>query len=143
VCAAANETVVFASKRWTLFPSVFMGQQASKDFCTSTGGKLITVRTEAERTALAAKLVAYDKSVWIGLQNPGIFPSSTSSEYLWVDTSLTPTEGEKNWADQQPDGDMSGINNGGFCVVADKAAAGKWDDQPCADANIVACEYRE
>jgi hypothetical protein len=125
-----------------------MGQRASRDFCASTGGKLITVRTEAERTALAAKLkdATYARSVWIGLQNPGPFPSSTFGQYLWVDTGLTPTNEEKNWASGQPNGDMSGFNNAGFCVVADKAQdtdAGQWDDQPCADANIVACEYRE
>ncbi|KAL4629352.1 hepatic lectin-like isoform X1 [Arapaima gigas] len=111
------------------FSSSRMSWTRSRDFCTSVGGHLVIINSEAEqafiRTSAAERL-------WTGLSSP-----EARDQWVWLD-NMPMAVGAQFWFREAWRQLSGGSNGGGACASLDVALG--WQRRHCSAVNKFVCE---
>ena len=97
---------------------------AARDACASNGSHLVVISDDEENTAINN---AFSEDVWIGYSD-----AAAEGTFTWVNGSQAPFH--------KFPGGTPPANETEDCVVLTNNAGGTWDDRPCAEEHLFACE---
>ncbi|XP_052441177.1 C-type lectin domain family 4 member F isoform X1 [Carassius gibelio] len=123
----------FERRKYYYFSSEKLNWMESRDYCTRTGGQLVTITGKGDQYNLASKL---KEPHWIGLHD-----LYTEGHWMWVDnTTLT---GETFWHKRtaglsEPDNWTQEDSEGEDCAFLETKS--EWFDAPCSKLKKFICE---
>ncbi|XP_059411328.1 C-type lectin domain family 4 member F-like isoform X2 [Carassius carassius] len=123
----------FERRKYYYFSSEKLNWMESRDYCTRTGGQLVTITGKEDQYNLASKL---KEPHWIGLHD-----LYTEGHWMWVDN--TTLSGEMFWHKRtaglsEPDNWTQEDSDGEDCACLEMKS--EWFDAPCSKLKKFICE---
>ncbi|XP_058850010.1 C-type lectin domain family 4 member E-like isoform X2 [Acipenser ruthenus] len=137
VCKACQVNWVLFNGKCYYFSTDRMNWTSSRDNCTSLGGHLVIIESEAEQEFIQSQVRRIRDFFWIGLSD-----EVTEGEFLWVDNTPPSTT---YWKVNEPDNTLIFEGNqhpNADCAVIDYKVAPlqSWGDTQCSVLVRRVCE---